>query len=285
MCLIACDSQCNMQLTRKQTLHDTKTYTSKEKSLMLRKYLANFVNRWVNPVISVRRLWHTIPLYAQYLSDWKKYSELPNAESLTFLNSHPCLFDRTSNTSFDAHYFYQDVWGFKRIREANPAQHVDVGSHAILIGMLTTITKVLFLDIRPLHIGLDNYEVQPASILDLPFDDGSINSLSCMHVVEHIGLGRYGDPLDPEGTKKAIKELARVLAPGGNLYFTTPVGRPRVNFNAHRVHAPQQIIDWFQDLKLVHFSGVTDAQEFRENISPAELANSEYACGMFHFTK
>lgn len=252
---------------------------------MLRKYLGTIVNRWVSPVIPIRRLGQVAPLYIRYLSDWQEYSELPNAEDLTFLNSYPCLFDRTSTTGFDAHYFYQNVWGFKRIQNANPTQHVDVGSQAILIGMLTTITKVLFIDIRPLHIGLDNYEVQPASILALPFADGSIHSLSCMHVAEHIGLGRYGDPLDPEGTKKAIQELARVLEPGGNLYFTTPVGRQRVNFNAHRVHSPQQILDWFQDLKLVHFSGVNDAHEFCENIEPSELSNSEYACGMFHFTK
>jgi len=47
-----------------------------------------------------------------------------------------------------------------------------------------------------------------------------------MNVVEHVGLGRYGEPLDPEGDIKAMRELRRVLAPGGSLLFVVPVGRP-----------------------------------------------------------
>lgn len=252
---------------------------------MLRKYLGTFVNRWVSPVIPIRKLLISIPLYARYLSDWKQYEKLPNAEKLTFIDSHPRLYDRTSTTSFDPHYLYQSVWAFKRIQEANPVQHVDIGSQALFIAMLTAITQVKFIDIRPLHLDIGNYESQPGSILDLPFADGSIDSLSCLHVIEHIGLGRYGDPLDPEGSKKAIKELARVLAPGGNLYFSTPVGKPIVSFNAHRIHSPQQILDLFGELKLRQFSAVTDTQEFRKNIAPEELANAHYSCGMFHFTK
>ncbi len=84
----------------------------------------------------------------------------------------------------------------------------------------------------------------------------------------HIGLGRYGDPLDPEGTIKAINELKRVLvlAVGGNLYFSLPVGSPRLCFNAHRIHSPGQILEYFSDLKLVEFSGVDDKGNFLENI-------------------
>jgi SAM-dependent methyltransferase len=118
------------------------------------------------------------------------------------------------------------------------------------------------------------------SVLDLPFADGSLESVSCLHVAEHIGLGRYGDPLDPLGTRNAAAELRRVLAPGGQLLFSLPVGRPRVESNAHRVHDPLEVRSWFADLELVEFAGVDDAQVFRRHRSLDELAGSTYACGM-----
>jgi len=98
-------------------------------------------------------------------------------------------------------------------------------------------------------------------------------------------LGRYGDPLDPEGTKKAARELARVLAGGGRLYFALPVGRPRVCFNAHRVHSPEAIREFFCDLELVEFSGVHDDGRFVEKTELTEFKQSDYACGMFVFRK
>ena len=96
---------------------------------------------------------------------------------------------------------------------------------------------------RPLLADLDNFDSKKGTILSMPFKDNSIPSLSCLHVAEHIGLGRYGDPLDPLGTKKTTKELSRVLVPNGNLYFSVPIGKPRLCFNAHRIHSTQQIID------------------------------------------
>jgi len=151
--------------------------------------------------------------------------------------------------------------------------------------MLSTIAKVTFIDIRPLNANLKNLKPEYGSILEMPYSDNSIVSLSCLHVAEHIGLGRYGDPLDPEGTLKATRELIRVLARGGDLYFSLPVGKPRLCFNAHRIHSPEQILNYFVELKLVEFSGVNDKGNFLENIDPSELANQDYACGMFWFRK
>jgi hypothetical protein len=84
---------------------------------------------------------------------------------------------------------------------------------------------------------LDNFISKRGSILLIPYENNSIKSLSCLYVAEHIGLGRYGDPLDPFGTKKAAKELSRVLALDGNLYFSLPIGKPKLYFNAHRIHS------------------------------------------------
>ena len=103
----------------------------------------------------------------------------------------------------------------------------------------------------------------------------------CLHVAEHIGLGRYGDPLDPLGTRKAAAELERVVAPGGQLLFSLPVGRPRVEFNAHRVHDPAEVASWFSRCSLREFAGVDDGGVFRRHRSLDELAGATYACGMY----
>lgn len=244
-----------------------------------------FAVKWLYPVVGLRRVWRGIRGYLQYWRDWRAYSTIAHSEPLSLRDAYPCLLDRTPTIVFDRHYFYQDIWAFKAIRASSPPRHVDVGSRAIFVGMLTAITKVTFVDIRPLFANLENLDSQRGSILALPFDDNSVFSLSCLHVAEHIGLGRYGDALDPMGTEKATSELARLLAPQGNLYFSIPVGRPRVCFNAHRIHSPQQILNYFRDLQLLEFSGIDDCGTYREDIDPNELAGSSYACGLFHFTK
>ena len=119
----------------------------------------------------------------------------------------------------------------------------------------------------------------------MPFENNSVNSLSCLHVAEHVGLGRYGDSLDPLGTKKSCKELGRILANGGNLYFSLPVGKPRLCFNAHRIHSPKQIMGYFAGLDLLEFSGIDDDGNFIKNAKMERFESMDYACGLFHFTK
>ena len=243
------------------------------------------IKEWLRPVIDIDQVAIGFREYGRYQQAWREYTEMPFSELLLGSDAYPCLYDRTGDHPFDAHYFFQDVWAFKAILASGVAQHVDVGSRAILVGMLTAVTRTIFVDIRPMNITLDNYTSQPASILALPFADRSVLSLSCLHVAEHIGLGRYGDALDPQGTQKACRELSRVLAPGGNLYFSLPVGRPRVCFNAHRIHAPAQILAYFDDLTLVDFSAVTDEGRMVEQMAPDAMAHATYACGLFHFMK
>jgi hypothetical protein len=85
--------------------------------------------------------------------------------------------------------------------------------------------------------------------------------------------------------QRKLAKLMRVLAPRGSLLFSVPVGRARVQFNAHRIHTPEQILSYFSGLELVSFSAVDDARKFVPDADPAEFANSNYACGMFHFRR
>jgi hypothetical protein len=208
------------------------------------------------------------------------------AEPVKLRDTYPCLFDKTAQTSVDSHYFYQHIWAFEKIYNLKPEVHIDVGSNVDFVGLLSVITKVRFIDIRPLDVSnVPSIESVKGSILEMPCEDESLESVSCLHVAEHIGLGRYGDPLDPHGTEKAATELSRCLAKGGNLFFSLPVGRPRLCFNAHRIHSPKQIILYFNKLKLVEFSGTDDNKRFMRNVDLEIMEDSNYACGMFWFTK
>lgn len=220
-----------------------------------------------------------------YLQDLRKYKQLEGAENILNEDAYPCLYDRTTITGVDFHYFYQGVWAFDSILKSGAKEHVDIGSLVSFVGLLSTITHVTFIDIRPIPIELDNFQMKIGDILSLPFQDNSVKSISCLHVAEHIGLGRYGDSLNPNGTRLAAKELTRVLAPGGILFFSVPIGKPRVCFNAHRIHSPAQILDYFNTLELLEFSGVDDLGKFKKQRKTDELMNSKYGCGFFKFIK
>jgi SAM-dependent methyltransferase len=231
------------------------------------------------------RALNVAPGLVRYARDRRAYRGLPEAEVLRLRDSHPKVADRLPTSPFDPHYFYQDVWAARWVSEARPRRHVDVGSRVDYVGFLTTHTAVTFVDIRPLEAKLDGLTTVRGSILALPFDDRSVESLSCLHVAEHIGRGRYGDPLDPLGTRKAARELQRVLATGGQLLFSLPVGEPRTCFNAHRIHDPLEVVELFDELVLADVAGVDDHGRFASGRAPGELAGSRYACGMFRFTR
>jgi SAM-dependent methyltransferase len=165
---------------------------------------------------------------------------------------YPALHDNTGLTYVEPIYFYQDAWAFEKIVKARPPCHIDVGSHHRTIALLSKVLPVTMVDLRPLSLPLDTLSFREGSILDLPYEDHSVESLSCLCVVEHIGLGRYGDPLDPHGSAKAIAELKRVLAPGGRLYFSVPIGdQDVVAFNAGRVFGLERLRASFAPLEIV----------------------------------
>ena len=146
-----------------------------------------------------------------------------------------------------------------------------------------TITADISASALPVHA--HGFIPVAANITRLPFARGTLESISCLHVLEHIGLGRYGDPLDPGGSEKAASELEKSLRVGGLLFLSTPVGRERVCFNAHRVFAPQTIVAFFPRLTLTEFSFVGDDGKFRQGESLAAAQHNDYGCGMFAFTK
>jgi SAM-dependent methyltransferase len=241
----------------------------------------------VQPLMNYRgrSFWRLPVAYARFWQDWRAFRRLGGRADWDELN--PTFFDSDPRTqSGGGHYFYQDIWALSHIAAIRPAEHHDVGSRIDgFVGQLTAISPVVYWDIRPPAVRLPRFRYQAGSILALPVPEGSLLSLSCLHTAEHVGLGRYGDPLDPEGTTKALRELMRVLARGGKLLISMPVGRDRVCFNAQRIWHPQRAIDVLSDLTLVEFAAVTDGDEFVRGTEPALLASARYACGLYLFSR
>lgn len=198
---------------------------------------------------------------------------------------YPQLGDHLPRTPFDPHYFHQAAWLCRRLAELAPSKHVDIASDVRLVAAFSAFVPTEFIDIRPLPVSLSGLHCSAGNLTDLARPDHSIASLSCLHVIEHIGLGRYGDPLDPEGPSRAIRELVRVLAPGGRLFVSTPVGRPRVEFNAHHVFDAVEFASRFAPLRLERFDLVDDDGTLRSSVRPEDARHSNYACGLFEFVR
>jgi len=221
---------------------------------------------------------------------FKKLSQgCPTRFALDWQDKYPCLDDNLATADFDRHYIYHPAWAARILAGNHPALHIDISSTLHFCSLLSAFMPVQFYDYRLPDLALDNLHCRRADLMALPFADGSIVSLSCMHVIEHIGLGRYGDPLDPDGDLKAMKELQRVLAPGGTLLLVVPLaGTPRIRFNAHRLYSYRQITGGFADLKLQEFALVPDKPEHGgliRDASPETADAQNYGCGCFHFTK
>jgi SAM-dependent methyltransferase len=168
-----------------------------------------------------------------------------------------------------------------------PEEHVDISSSLYFVALGSAVVRMRHLDYRPPALLLDNLQCEAGDLTQLPFAADSVPSLSCMHVIEHIGLGRYGDPLDPLGDVKAGAELTRVLAPGGTLLFVTPVGRARIVFNGHRIYSFEMVKALFSGLELREWALIPDdaTQGLQPGVAPEVVDAQHYACGCFVFQK
>lgn len=263
---------------------------------MVNKYLKIIVPVFLRSYLrairrSFRNSTQKTHLYILFLKDYflfKKMLKQNNRFSFLWENRYPQLFDKTEETIFDPHYIYHPAWAARVIAETKPKEHTDISSTLYFPSILSAFVPVKFYDYRPANIKLSNLHIGKADLLSLPFADNSIESLSCMHVIEHIGLGRYGDPIDPDSDIKAIKELKRVLAVGGNLLFVVPIGKPIIYFNAHRTYSYDQIMSYFEGLNLIEFSLIPDGGRQHgiiKNASREQSNGQKFGCGLFWFSK
>lgn len=228
-------------------------------------------------------LFLTINLLVKFYRDFYKYKKANNNKNMPveISNLYPCIFDNTDSTPLDYTYFYQDSWCAKKIFENKPDHHYDFGSEAKMIGIISQFTKTTMIDIRPIDVELEGLHFRKADILRTGFPDNSISSLSSICVLEHIGLGRYGDEMDPFGTEESITEIKRILAQNGNLYISLPIdNQNRTYFNAHRAFTRDYILEVFSPLKLLEEKYI-----YGKRMQNSYDSAKGFGTGLFHFKK
>lgn len=206
----------------------------------------------------------------------------------------PMLFERdVESGSASGHYFIQDLYVAKQIYKNNPIKHVDIGSRVDgFIAHLAVFRAVEVFDIRKQSSQIENIHFKQADMMQMPSELLEYtDSLSCLHAIEHFGLGRYGDPIDTEGHIKALRNIYKILKSGGIFYFSTPIGKQRIEFNAHRIFSPKYLLTIFsEDYDLLRFSYIDDKGNFFEDykLTDQDLENDlncQYGCGIFELRK
>jgi len=228
-----------------------------------------------------------------YLRDWINFRK-DFSGSMNFV---PCLHDRYEEAgATKSEYFWQDLLVARTIHAAKPVKHVDIGSRVDgFVAHVASFRNIEVFDVRPISTQIPGVLFKQADLMNkesLPnSDDGYCDSLSCLHAIEHFGLGRYGDPVDPKGYERGIANMALLLKPGGVFYLSTPIGCERVEFNANRVFDPRNLIQLANGhgLILKQLSVIGAGGEVREVIvnleTLQELAASTYNLGLFVFSK
>ncbi len=191
------------------------------------------------------------------------------------------------------HYFHQDLLVASFIHASAPRRHVDVGSRVDgFVAHVAAFRPIEVMDVRALDdTGHANIRFLKRDLMDrAPDMDGMADSVSCLHAIEHFGLGRYADPVNPSGHMEGFRNIWRMVAPGGRLYMGFPIGRANeVHFNAHRVFHPRDIFTWANDLgpeNLERFDYVDDAGKLHCNVDllAGDIA-VVYGCGIYTFRR
>lgn len=229
-----------------------------------------------------------------FIKDWRGLKRQMKDQSFPFGRFFPCLTERFgSSGNGNSVYFLQDLFVANRVFVNNPKVHIDVGSRIDgFVAHVASFRKVQVFDIRPLSNEIQNVEfVQADMMKKLPSElCACCDSLSCLHALEHFGLGRYGDPVCWDGHLRGLNNLTSILKTGGKLYFSVPIGLQRIEFNAHRVFAVQWLLDYFSNnYRLDQFSYI-DHERIHPNVAVTEekvMSNygCVYGCGIFELTK
>jgi hypothetical protein len=243
--------------------------------------------------LDVRRVLLSLRGIPQFVRDLVRFNR-GYAGRLTLM---PYLHDRYEEAgATTSEYFWQDLLVARWVHEQNPARHVDIGSRVDgFVAHVASFRNIEVIDVRPIASRVPGVLFRQADVMQPATVDPSLaescDSLSCLHALEHFGLGRYGDPIDPDGYRKGVANMARLLKPGGTLYLSTPIGRERVEFNANWVFDPRSILQCAaaNGLTLERWTvigsgtGPTEVTATEENVRA--LALSDYNLGIFVFKK
>ena len=193
----------------------------------------------------------------------------------------------------DGAYFHQDLLVAQFIYKNNPLRHIDIGSRIDgFVAHVASFRKIEVMDVRGIkNIGNCNISFIQADLMNEDCAQNNItDSISCLHAIEHFGLGRYGDPVDPRGHIKGFNNIIRMLQTNGTLFISFPIGNEsEIHFNAHRIFHPKDIFLWPENknsIKLERFDYVDDSGKLHQNINVENTKlNFTNCCGIYTFKK
>ncbi len=236
--------------------------------------------------------------FGRETNDWvekdaRQFDEMNTRESMKIHEEYqyPIFKDKFNQAGSISSYFWQDLWAARKIYKNNPKIHYDIGSRidGFVAHLLSFRDKVNLIDIRPLDRSVDglNFIQSDATSLE-NISNNSIESLSALCSLEHFGMGRYGDSIDPEACYKCFRAIVRKMKSGGNLYISVPVGKEHIEFNAHRVFYASTIIHEFNGCELMEYSCTHDG--YIEYNIPINKYDDDYSLGggrfgLFYFRK
>ena len=206
----------------------------------------------------------------------------------------PCLHDwYEEGGTTKNEYFWQDLLVARKIYEANPEKHVDIGSRVDgFVAHVASFREIEVFDVRPVTVRIPGVTFRQADLMKpVTGMPGYCDSLSCLHALEHFGLGRYGDPIDPKGFERGLINMAGLLREDGVFYLSVPIGIDRVEFNANRVCDPRVIVNLAaaNSLQLSAFTVIRQGGRVEElaleEVQLFDLASRRYALGFFTFVK
>jgi hypothetical protein len=189
-------------------------------------------------------------------------------------------------------YFHQDLYVARRLHEIAPDRHVDVGSRVDgFVAHVAAFRQIEVIDIRPLKTTAKNITFVQADLQDPDslVRLGKADSVSCLHAVEHFGMGRYGDPIQIDGHAEGLRNIAKLVLGGGRLHIGVPIGPQRMEFNAHRIFRVTTVPAILGPaFRLVKFSFIDDAGDFHEDVPFTEKEAQDsygcfHGCGVFEF--
>jgi hypothetical protein len=248
--------------------------------------------------LDARKTFLSIKYAPRYFSDLIKLrSQIKNnnASRWEIGSIFPCLHDKSDTAGkISGHYFHQDLFVAQKIFKSKPKKHVDIGSSINgFVAHVASYRDIEVFDIRRLKTDAKNIIFKQMDLMK--FDENYLNytdSISCLHALEHFGLGRYGDDVDLNGYIKGFKNVTKMLKPNGIFYFSVPIGWQRIEFNAHRVFSVKETLKLAKEngLNILSFSYIDDKGGFHKNI---ELCDGNiksnfgcnWGCGIWEFRK
>ena len=155
---------------------------------------------------------------------------------------------------------------------------LDVGCHGskLPIELASLGYEVWGIDVEDYPLEHPNFAFVQGDICQTPFPDDFFDCVTLVSTLEHIGLGRYKDPLYSDGDKKAIDEIHRILNAGGKTIVTVPFGKRAVVYRKevplHRVYDFPRLTEIFCKFKVekIEYLVKTEGNWFKATLSEAK---------------